>query len=108
LRGTFAPDRRASDKPIAIACLRLFTFLPLRPLLSLPRFIAFISRSTDLPAFGLYLRREDDLRLLLDDDLRVRELLLRELADVRRREPPERLLVDRLRLLDRFVAAIEI
>ncbi len=24
--GTFAPERRASDKPIAIACLRLVTF----------------------------------------------------------------------------------
>ena len=27
LRGTFAPALRASDKPIAIACLRLLTFL---------------------------------------------------------------------------------
>ena len=32
LLGTFAPDRRASDRPIAIACLRLVTFLPERPL----------------------------------------------------------------------------
>lgn len=30
--GTFAPFLRASDKPIAIACLRLFTFPPLPPL----------------------------------------------------------------------------
>jgi len=35
--GTFAPDRRASDKPIAIACLRLFTVFPLRPDFNLPR-----------------------------------------------------------------------
>jgi hypothetical protein len=30
--GTFAPFLRASDKPMAIACLRLFTFPPLAPL----------------------------------------------------------------------------
>ena len=30
--GTFSPLSLASDKPIAIACLRLVTFLPLRPL----------------------------------------------------------------------------
>jgi hypothetical protein len=52
--GTFAPDLRASDKPIAIACFRLVTFFPLRPDLSLPFFIAFISRSTDEEALGLY------------------------------------------------------
>jgi hypothetical protein len=38
LRGTFSPFCRASDKPIAIACLRLVTFLPERPLLSWPLF----------------------------------------------------------------------
>src|SRR6185369_2971195 len=36
--GTFPPFRRASDKPIAIACFRLFTVFPERPLLSVPRF----------------------------------------------------------------------
>ena len=36
--GTFAPALRASDKPMAIACLRLFTVFPDRPLFSLPRF----------------------------------------------------------------------
>lgn len=41
---------------MAMACLRLVTFLPLRPLLSLPWFMAFISRSTSLPTDGLYLR----------------------------------------------------
>ena len=37
LRGTFAPFSRASDSPIAIACLRLVTRFPLRPLFSVPR-----------------------------------------------------------------------
>ena len=34
--GTFAPARRASERPMAMACLRLLTFLPERPLLSVP------------------------------------------------------------------------
>jgi hypothetical protein len=54
--GTFFPALRASDNPIAIACFGLVTFLPLRPLFSLPCFIAFISVSTLLPAAGLYFR----------------------------------------------------
>src|SRR5512138_2224096 len=38
LRGTFAPFLRASERPIAIACLRLFTLppWPLLPRLSVP------------------------------------------------------------------------
>src|SRR6185369_9302226 len=36
LRGTFAPSRRASESPIAIACFRLVTFLPERPLFNFP------------------------------------------------------------------------
>jgi len=40
--GTLAPELRASESPIAIACLRLVTFLPERPDLSLPRFISCI------------------------------------------------------------------
>src|SRR4029450_6055735 len=35
--GTFAPDSRASERPMAIACLRLVTRLPERPLLRVPR-----------------------------------------------------------------------
>ncbi len=35
--GTFFPARRASERPIAIACLGLMTFFPLRPLVSVPR-----------------------------------------------------------------------
>lgn len=57
-----------------MACFRLVTFLPLRPLLSLPCFMAFISVSTSLLALGEYLRvdffRDEDFfagdRLLVD------------------------------------------
>ncbi len=59
------PSLRASDSPIAIACFRLVTFFPLRPLFNLPCFISFISRSTFLPADGLYLRDELDFFALL-------------------------------------------
>jgi len=62
------PSRRASERPIAIACFGLVTFLPLRPLRSLPLFIACISRSTSLPALGLYLRPELFLELFFDAD----------------------------------------
>ena len=55
LRGTLAPDRRASDNPIAIACLRLVTFLRDRPLLSVPRFRSRIARLTFSDAFLPYL-----------------------------------------------------
>jgi len=44
--GTFAPAFLASDKPMAIACLRDFTFFPERPERSLPRFISCIARLT--------------------------------------------------------------
>ena len=35
--GTFAPSWRASDSPIAMACSRLLTRFPERPLRSVPR-----------------------------------------------------------------------
>lgn len=44
---------------MAIACLGLVTFFPLRPDFSLPFFISLISVSTLLPADGEYLRPED-------------------------------------------------
>ena len=50
------PLRRASERPIAIACFRLVTFLPERPDLSLPCSISRISVSTCRPAAGLYVR----------------------------------------------------
>jgi hypothetical protein len=64
------PERRASDKPIAMACLGLVTFLP-DPLRSLPRLNSCISFSTFLPADGEYFRPEEDF---FDEDLRL-ELL---------------------------------
>jgi hypothetical protein len=50
-RGTFPPARRASDRPMAIACLRLFTFLPERPLFSVPRLRSCIALRTFCCAF---------------------------------------------------------
>ncbi len=58
LRGTFAPFLRASDRPIAIACLRLFTVPPFppRPDLRVPFFLRRIALATVLPAAFPYLR----------------------------------------------------
>jgi hypothetical protein len=44
-RGTFAPDLRASESPMAMACLRLVTFLP-EPLFKVPRFLSRMTRAT--------------------------------------------------------------
>src|SRR5882672_8062731 len=44
--GTLLPCFLASERPMAIACLRLVTFFPLRPLFSLPCFISSITFST--------------------------------------------------------------
>ncbi len=56
-RGTLAPFSRASLSPIAIACLRLVTRRPDRPLFSVPRFLRRIADSTrfeaDLPYFAI-------------------------------------------------------
>src|SRR5262249_43556319 len=52
--GTLAPLSRASDNPIAIACLRLLTVLPLRPLFSVPFFFRLMALSTLLDAFLEY------------------------------------------------------
>jgi hypothetical protein len=54
--GTVAPSRRASESPIAIACLRLFTLRPERPLRSVPLLRSRIARPTFLDAFLEYLR----------------------------------------------------
>lgn len=54
--GTFLPFSLASESPMAIACLREVTFLPLRPLLSVPAFSLWTARSTSLLADLLYLR----------------------------------------------------
>ena len=57
--GTLPPLRRASDRPIAIACFRLFTFLPERPDLRVPCFRLCIARLTLLDALGPYFLRDD-------------------------------------------------
>jgi hypothetical protein len=56
LRGTFIPSRRASDSPIAIACLRLLTLRPERPLFNVPALRSLIARPTLADAFLEYLR----------------------------------------------------
>jgi hypothetical protein len=61
--GTFLPLALASDSPIAIACLRLLTFLPERPLFSVPDLRFFIARLTSVDAFFEYLRAIAFLRL---------------------------------------------
>jgi hypothetical protein len=53
--GTLAPFRRASDSPMARACLRLVTFFPLRPLRRVPRLRRRIADATDSDAFLPYL-----------------------------------------------------
>jgi hypothetical protein len=52
--GTFAPDLRASESPMAIACLRLLTVLLARPLFSLPRLYLCIALPTFFCAVLLY------------------------------------------------------
>ncbi len=54
-----------------MACLRLVTFFPLRPLFSFPRFFSCISRFTCLPAAGLYFLVDDFLPPLFVDFLVV-------------------------------------
>src|SRR5947209_5748657 len=49
--GTLPPSARASESAIAIACLRLFTFLPERPLFRVPFFFSCIAFSTLSEAF---------------------------------------------------------
>ena len=44
--GPCRPARRASDRPMAMACFRLVTFLPEPPLRSVPRFISCMAFST--------------------------------------------------------------
>jgi hypothetical protein len=55
LRGTLAPERRAWDNPMAIACFRLFTFFPERPLFRVPFFRSRIAFATFSEAFLPYL-----------------------------------------------------
>jgi len=52
--GTLPPSRRASERPMAMACLRLVTFLPEPPLFSVPRLRSCIAFSTFSEAFFPY------------------------------------------------------
>ena len=52
--GTFPPARRASDRPIAIACFRLLTFLPDLPDLRVPLLRSCIAFRTFSEAFFPY------------------------------------------------------
>jgi hypothetical protein len=67
--GTFFPSALASERPMAIACLRLLTLRPDRPLFNVPALRFFIARPTLADAFLEYLRamiisrlRENNLR----------------------------------------------
>jgi hypothetical protein len=107
------PSRRASERPMAMACLRLLTRLPERPERSSPRFISCIAPSTFSFALSPYLRepldREVELRdfrlagafdradeLLLE---RPPELLLERPLELLLARPPELLLARPLELL---------
>jgi hypothetical protein len=68
-RGTFPPSLRAWERPIAIACLRLFTFFPERPLLSVPFFRSCIALRTLSDAFFPYLATVHSFRYPPDLDL---------------------------------------
>ena len=65
--GTLAPERRASDRPMAIACFRLVTRLPERPLRKVPRFRSCIARFTFdcafCPYLGMMLASTQDIRV---------------------------------------------
>jgi hypothetical protein len=64
LLGTLAPFFRASERPMAMACLRLFTLPPLPPgpERRVPRFLRRIALATVLLAPLLYLRADDFFR----------------------------------------------
>ena len=51
-----------------MACLRLVTLLPLRPLFRVPAFFSRMARSTFLPALGLYLRPPEDFLVAAMND----------------------------------------
>ena len=75
LRGTLAPFARASERPMAIACFRDFTFRPL-PLLSVPRFLRRIALATRFDAAFPYFRPPLRLELLLRVPVRRRAAML--------------------------------
>jgi hypothetical protein len=56
LAGTFFPSLRASERPIAMACFRLLTVLPDRPLFSVPFLRLCMARLTFFAAPLEYFR----------------------------------------------------
>lgn len=73
LRGTRAPERRAFDSPMAMACLRLVTLWWPRPLFKVPRFRARMAVPTFFDALLLYFA----MMLLSSDRLTTGEAPLR-------------------------------
>src|SRR5262245_7649576 len=65
LRGTLPPARRASDNPMAMACFRLVTFFPERPLLNVPLLRSPIAFLTFCCAFLPYLAMDQLLQKCL-------------------------------------------
>ena len=61
--GTFPPARRASDSPMAIACLRLVTFLPDFPLRNVPVLRSCIAFLTFDCAFVPYFAMNPSFKL---------------------------------------------
>jgi hypothetical protein len=82
---------RASDRPIAIACFRLFTVFPLLPDLSVPFFLRRIALSTRFEAALPYFRRPEDFRVAISSSV----LLLYVVPDLLARVVPENQRVDR-------------
>src|SRR5450756_1781588 len=78
--GTFLPAALASDKPIAIACLRLLTFLPERPLFKVPALRFFIARPTLADAFFEYFRAMTFLPVAGKQSSRAAMVPVRDLA----------------------------
>ena len=59
--GTLPPSRLASERPMAMACFRLVTFLPERPLFSVPCLRSCIAFSTLSCDFRPYLAMQPSL-----------------------------------------------
>ena len=74
--GTLPPSRRASERPMAMACLRLVTFRPELDF-SDPRFFSRITSPTFSDAFRLYFRPDDFLAFLAIHALRAGARLVR-------------------------------
>lgn len=94
--GTFAPERRASDSPIATACFGFVTFFPLLPLFSLPRLNSCISRSTLFCALGPYFRPRLEGFFFDEDEVLERRDLLEVFPEDFERDVPR---CERLELL---------